>query len=134
MHRNVANIPRQAMESLREFLENSTIHGLCHISTSRSRRPYLQYIQYPISNIQYPISNLQYPIHVFNLCNLSNFCHLSNLCHISNIRLISASTRDKIKYPKYQIYATQPIHANIVANIFFLTVIFLRRNITVYYN
>ena len=56
VHRNVANIPRQAMESLREFLENSTIHGLCHISTSRSRRPYWQYIQYPISNIQYMYS------------------------------------------------------------------------------
>ena len=55
----ILTIPRQTMESLREFLENSTIHGLCHISTSRSTGPHLskmciQYIICP-THLAHPI-------------------------------------------------------------------------------
>ena len=72
------------MESLKEFLENSTIHGLCHISTSRFTTSYVYYIS-NISNSCYiltsrlTISNLQYINIKYQI-----FANISNLCHKSN--------------------------------------------------
>ena len=55
---------RQNMESLKEFLENSTIHGLYHISTSRSARPYIQNMESSnMLQIQYR-PNMQFMPHI----------------------------------------------------------------------
>ena len=84
----ILNIGRQSMmKSLKEFLDSSTIHGLSHISTSRSTRPYISYM---------------YIYNIYNINNIFNLCHIStSRSTISDIKYIYPIDPIDLIYPRY---------------------------------